>query len=95
MRRSYKHRIRPGGYAWIGLAGGVFLADLILIQSGQDTMSEVFGGALKHPVKRWPVSVAWVVLTLHLFGNLLPRIASPIKRFDPIGAVARLLTPRV
>lgn len=69
----------------------VATADVLLIRSGKATMSEVFGDALRHPRKRWMVLVAWLVLSLHLFGNILPRAATPIKRLDPIGALARLI----
>lgn len=93
MPKKYHLKIRPGGWCWIGVAVGVFIADAVLIETKHATMSEVFGDALKHPHRRWPVILAWGVLSLHLFGNLLPRIASPIKRLDPIGYLARLLTP--
>lgn len=85
-----KHKIRPGGWAWIGLTGYVLVADGALIKSDNSTMSEVFGDALKHPRRRWPVMLAWSLLTLHLFGNLLPRWFEPLKKLDPIGWVARL-----
>ena len=86
-------KLRPGGWCWVGGTAAVVAADALLIRSGQATMSEVFGDALRHPAKRWAVLAAWSVLTLHLFGDILPGVATPIKRFDPIGAVARLLTP--
>jgi hypothetical protein len=79
----------------VGLAGAVATADVLLIRFGKATMSEVFGDALRHPARRWTVIAAWVVLSLHLFGNILPRFATPIKRYDPIGALARVLTPKV
>lgn len=83
--------MRPGGWAWVGLAGGVLFTDIALIKTENATMSEVFGDSLKHPVKRWPVMVAWTILTLHLFGNLIPKWFSWVKQFDPIGALARLI----
>ena len=92
MISKRQRKLRPGGWCWVGLAGSVTAADVLLIRFGKATMSEVFGDALKHPGRRWLVLSAWAVLTLHLFGNILPRIAHPIKRFDPIGAVARIIS---
>lgn len=86
-----QRKLRPGGWCWVGLAGSVATADVLLIRSGKATMSEVFGDALRHPGRRWAVLAAWGILTVHLFGNILPRVATPIKRLDPIGAVARLI----
>lgn len=88
-------RIRPGGWAWIGLTAGIVVMDYALIAKNQATMSEVFGNALSHPIKRWPVTITWFVLTLHLFGMLIPRKVAFIKRFDPISGIARALTPKV
>lgn len=86
--------LRPGGWAWVGLATGVIATDAVLIASKNATMSEVFGDTLKHPIKKWPVLAAWLILTLHLFGNLMPKPLEAIKRYDPIRFVAHLLTPR-
>lgn len=93
--KRQRAKLRPGGWCWVGGAAAVATADVLLIRSGKATMSEVFGDALRHPTRRWAVLMAWLVLSLHLFGNILPRVATPIKRFDPIGAVARVLTPKV
>jgi hypothetical protein len=86
-------KIRPGGWAWFGLAAGVAAVDFVLIETDHETMSEVFGDALKHPVHRWPVILVWAGLTLHLFGNLLPSWLRPLKKLDPISNLARALTP--
>lgn len=53
-------------------------------------MSTVFGDALSHPIKRWPVIGTWGLLTAHLFANLLP-IPEGIKKYDPIGWAAKLI----
>lgn len=88
-------KIRPGGRAWIELALFVSLRDSLLIYRKQATMSEVFGDALQHPIRRWPTVVSWCVITLHLFGCMIPEKLCFVKKFDPIGALARLLTCRL
>ena len=85
-------RIRPGGWAWIGLASGITITDIGLIVAKKETMSEIFGTALLHPIKRWPVIAAWSIVTLHLFGNLLPPFCRILKRLDPISGSAQLVS---
>lgn len=55
-------------------------------------MSVVFGDALNHPIRRWPVTLAWGTLTAHLFGVFMPEW---IKPYDPIGYTARTLGRRL
>jgi len=89
-------RVRRGGWGWIGLAVYVAAVDVWLIRARRPTLSQVFGDALKHPARRWPVVVAWVAITLHLFGELIPpRLRSALSPIDPIGALARAIEPRV
>lgn len=88
-------RLRPGGRAWGELALFIAVRDVWLVRNGELSMSEVFGNALKHPIKRWPVIAVWVVVTLHLFGELLPPfLRRRLAPFDPIGALARLIEPK-
>lgn len=85
-------RIRPGGWAWIGLAAYIVVADSWLIRRKRETMSVVFGDALRHPAKRMPVVVAWLIITLHLFAVFIPEgVRRRVSRLDPIGAAARLI----
>lgn len=86
---------RSGVRAWGELALFIAARDAWLIRRGEPTMSEVFGVALRHPVKRWGVVALWVVITLHLFAELLPRgLRQALAPFDPIGGLARLVRPR-
>lgn len=45
--------------------------------SRNETLSEAFYNAVRHPVRKWPVGVVWTYLTVHLF-HVLP------ERFDPL-----------
>lgn len=83
-------KLRSGTKAWIGLTVYVIAADAALIRNRKETMSTVFGDALVHPLRRWPVILTWGILTAHLFSNLIP-LPESIKRYDPIGAAARLI----
>jgi hypothetical protein len=85
-------KIRPAGWCWIGLAAGVAVADVILIRKEQATMSEVFGDRLAHQTHRWLLAAAWVGLTAHLFGKVIPE---ELHGLDPISHLARLLEPQV
>jgi hypothetical protein len=82
----------------MGLAAYVAAIDSLLLvmkrHRGQPycSMSEGFGDALRHPIKRWPVIAVWSFLTVHLFGNSLP-IPEPVRRLDPLGAISRLISP--
>lgn len=80
---------RPGLYAWFGMVGFAGFADYWLIKHHHDTMSAVWGDAISHPVRRWPLLVSWIVLTLHLFGRILPECVQPLGKYDPIGYLAR------
>ena len=87
-------RMRWGAWGWAGLAVYVAAVDVVLIRKQRPTLSEVFGDAVSHPVRRWPVVVAWVAITLHLFGELIPdRLRSALSPIDPIGALARAIEP--
>jgi hypothetical protein len=87
--------IRPGAWAWVGLATFVIAADSWLLfvnkfSNKEDyvTMSEVFADAVDHPIKRWPVILAWVVITSHLFKTYLPE---ELRKLDPITYTAEML----
>ena len=98
MKKDSAYRIiRPAGWAWIGLVAYVAVVDTILLRLHRKrglpycTLSEAFGDALKHPIKRFPLIFAWFLLTLHLFGCLIPERFNFLKKLDPIGYLARLL----
>lgn len=81
---------RAGGWGWVGLAVYIAAVDAWLIRTGRATLSEVFGCSLRHPLKRLPVMTVWVVITAHLFAELLPQaLRSRFKNYDPIGWLAR------
>ena len=87
-------RLKPSGFAWVGLVAYVTVIDIVLLKMKQSkgypyrSMSEAFGEALKHPWKRWPIIISWFVLTLHLFGTFIPNKFQKLKKLDPIGWVA-------
>lgn len=56
-------------HGWLGLVVYVVIADGYLIAKGRQTLSSAFAEAVRHPRRRWKVIVAWVYLTLHLFGR--------------------------
>lgn len=90
-------KIKPCGWAWAGLVGYVTVVDVILIRLEKNyghpfnSMSEGFGRSLRHPIRRWPVVAAWVAVTTHLFGTLIPKRFDFLKYVDPIGIIARFL----
>ena len=85
---------KPASYAWTGLVGYVIVADVVLVTferkglEGFGTMSSAFRDSLAHPVKRWPVIVAWGLLTFHLFDFFFPE---RVRRVEPGRACVRLI----
>lgn len=79
-----KRIARSGNTGWVLLLAFVFAWDYGHMKHGE-SLSGAFGRATKHPVGRWPVTVAWLVLTLHLYARLP-------KRLDPFHQLARLVT---
>lgn len=83
-------RISLGGWGWVGIAGVVTVVDgvaLHLEATGRvieaPTMSRSFFLATRHPVRRWPVLVSWLVLTVHLFttwNDPIRRLAGRVQR---------------
>lgn len=96
MRKLLK--VRPGTWGWAGLAFYVLIIDTILLRLKKSkgnpycSLSEVFGDSLKHPRNRWPIIVIWLLLTAHLFGNLVPSRLEFVKKMDPIGFLARRIS---
>lgn len=85
----------PGAWGWAGLWAFVAGYDIWAIRNDKPTLSETFGVALKHPIKRWPVMLAWGGLTLHLFAELLPEeVRKRLAPVDPLGQLARLIEPK-
>lgn len=88
--------VRPSGYAWMGLAAYVAAVDILLLKAKKSrghpycSMSEGFGDALAHPIRRWLVIMVWAIVTLHLFGPVLPG-SDRLSKYDPIGRLARIL----
>lgn len=93
-------KIKPCGWAWIGLVGYVTIVDVILLRMEKhygepfNSMSEGFGRSLRHPIRRWPVIAAWVAVTVHLFGAIIPKRFEGLKYVDPVGILARFLGGR-
>jgi hypothetical protein len=71
--------------AWLGLVGFVIVSDAVLIKIKDRTMSSAFRDAIHHPRRRWPVSISWALLTLHLFTR---------TKYDPISIAGRLLAAK-
>ena len=87
-------KLRPSGWAWFGLVVYVTGVDIFLLKLKKKrghpyrSMSEAFGEALHHPVKKFPIIICWIILTLHLFGTLIPKRFEKLKNLDPIGFIA-------
>jgi hypothetical protein len=65
----------PAEIAWLGLVAYVSVADGLLLATGNAPMTDAWRKALKHPINRWVVVLAWFFTTKHLFfGNLFPKI---------------------
>jgi hypothetical protein len=85
-------RHRPASLAWFGLVSYVVVVDVYLItqeingRDGYSTMSTVFKEAVRHPVKRFPLLLAWATLTLHLFPILYPE---RYYKYEPITFIGR------
>jgi hypothetical protein len=88
-------KLRPAGYCWLGLTIYVIGADLFLLiqeRKGKPnyyTMSSAFRDALRHPVRRWPVILMWLLLTFHLFDFFFPE---KLRQLEPIGATGRQIS---
>lgn len=89
--------LQPPHYAWFGLTIYVITADVILIsfeRRGKDgfyTMSTAFRSGLAHPIHRWPLIMAWTLLTLHLFDFFFPE---KIRQYDPVRLVGGRVATR-
>ena len=76
----------------MGLTFYVAIYDAWLLRHRRMTLSQVFGNALKHPRRRFTVIGIWGVLTLHLFGEMLPGfMRERLGKYDPIGILARAI----
>lgn len=65
----------PAEIAWFGLVAYVSLADGLLLANDKAPMTDAWRKALKHPVNRWVVILAWIFTTKHLFfGSFFPKI---------------------
>ena len=86
------YRLKPAGWCWFGLMIYVVSADTFLLvqefnnKENYYTMSSSFRYALKHPLRRWPLIVMWLILTFHLFDFFFPE---RVRKFEPIGAIGR------
>lgn len=70
--------LSEGGLAWVGLVLYIVCYDCWAASQGRETLSTAFYRALRHPVRRWPVIVAWSYITGHLF-KLIPEYADPLR----------------
>lgn len=88
--------MKSGTLGWVVVAGTVIGIDAYLIFNGEETLSEIFGKALNHPVKRWVVLTIWGSVTLHLCSELFnDDITDQLSSIDPIGNIARLLPRKI
>lgn len=78
---------RSGTTGWVVIAGFAVLWDVAHIERGE-TLSSAFARAARHPFHRWPLTMAWAVLTLHLYDHLP-------TRYDPFHRVATHVIRRI
>lgn len=69
-----------GAVGWGLLAGYIGLYDTWALTTGRETLSSAFGRSLKHPIRRWPTTAVWFLVTLHLFGRL-PVWLDPLHQY--------------
>ncbi len=63
---SRRNTVNP----WVWLSAAVALVDLAAIARKRPTLSAAFRGAVRHPVRRWPVLAATGIVLSHLtFGR--------------------------
>lgn len=76
----------PAEIAWLGLVGYVSVVDSYLLATDKAPMTDAWRKALRHPLNRWLVILAWIFTTKHLFfGNVFPKI----DPFRALGLIAR------
>lgn len=54
---------------WLLLAGAVVIIDAVALRTSRSTLTSAFRGALRHPVRRWPVLAAWALVSSHLLAG--------------------------
>lgn len=70
---------KSGTTGWALLTLFVFGWDFwVAHKRGGETLSHAFKDAAAHPLYRWPVALAWLLTTLHLFG-WVPEKVDPYK----------------
>lgn len=75
-----KPSLKGGTLGWLILATFVTAWDVF----ADETLSTAFWRAMQDPKKRWPVIVAWLYITVHLF-HILPDRFDPLRRLDMFG----------
>lgn len=81
-------RAANGAWGWTLLAGYIGIYDTWALTTGRETLSSAFGRTMRHPAKRWPTLVVYIVITLHLFDRL-PTWLDPLHQYGRMfGAVA-------
>lgn len=79
---------KSGTTGWVLLTLFVFGWDfLVAHKHSGETLSHAFNDAARHPAYRWPVSLAWLLTTLHLFGWMPEKV-------DPYKIAGRYVTRR-
>ncbi len=74
----------------LGIVAVVVAWDFATIRRGGQTISNWWGLLLAAPATAAAATMAWLLITLHLFGRWIPRW---LHRFDPIAWIARRLQP--
>jgi len=75
-----------GSKLWLGLASYVLVVDIYAMMKEKETLSEALGRGLLHPRRRWPVTIAWVLTTKHLF------FRNFLAWLDPFALIALIVT---
>jgi len=70
-----------GAKGWLGLVLYIVGVDLYAFYTKKDTLSMAFFESIRHPVKRWPVILAWFGITFHLF-HWIPDRYDPLRSFS-------------
>jgi len=73
-------------HPWGLLAAAIAAVDLYAVRTGRRTLSTAFAEMVRHPVRRWPTTIAWAYLTAHLF-SVIP------EHSDPLSRLAAVLSP--
>lgn len=94
MNATRQPKLAFGSKLWLGLAGYVLAVDVYALMTEKETLSEALGRGLVHPRRRWPVTIAWILTTKHLFFRNFLSWLDPFALIALCVAVIKKLTNR-